>query len=158
MSMVYHQMNNSNILQQNIESIVASQPIKIMTDIRLMLHNTLYMNNEFFVELIKKLNRRIDTLQVSYDISTFSITIKIKKTTMKKVTNFEHNVLFYYGLITDAIREILSENQAFVINCLRTAYGDKAIDIFFIIMQNPGLISLIYNATCISDNIINISL
>lgn len=151
------QANNSN-LQQNIENIMMSQPIKVMTDIRLILHNTLYTNHEFFVELIKKLSQRIDTLQVSYNISTFSINIKIKKTTMKKVMNFEHNVLFYYDLITDAIREILSDNQSLIINYLRPIYGGSAINIFAITMQNPSLISLIYNATCISDNIINISL
>lgn len=122
-----------------------NQKITNGTNFRVLMYNKGYLNKpEYINTLIDIINKYISTMDVSYSTSDFTITVKIKKTAMKKYPNFSHNVMYYYGIFNTIFREFVDGLELYYDNSI------PPID--------SGEISGLYNLTCVSDNIIIVHL
>lgn len=128
-----------------------------ITDLRLMMRETIYNNSEFIGLLLENIERHLDCTSISFDEDKMEVNIKIKKTAMKKAENYSHSVMYYYPLICNAlvsffsdarIRDELKEqdNETDDSEC-PTTYKQVVANIL-----------CLFNATTLMDNVIVIQL
>lgn len=131
-----------------------------LSKIRLLFHNTLYNNNNIIYSIIDKLKENFALFSIEYNESLRLISIKIKKTDMKKnISMFQHTSNFYYMMINKVFFEVIQENIGYISEILdlyRQAYGLSGNELAS--LSSPDAMSLLYNATTQMDNIIVISL
>lgn len=110
-----------------------------------------------FIELFSQF---IDILKADYDPITFSINIKIKKTTVKKMPNYRAESIFYYNAVGNAMMILLKEQKDRVIDCLAKQFNISAsvYDLYFCIINDVTYVYNLTNVQCISDNIVQIVL
>lgn len=142
-----------------MEMRIEPQIMKI-TNMRLLLHTTVYNNPEIVHGLINTLQNHFALFNIEYDEICKTIVIKIKKTDMKKnVSMFQHTSSFYYNIINEAFYEVFQNNIQYinsVIKQYKNIYGLEGNEIN--LFSNISNISLMYNATTQMDNIIVIAL
>ena len=125
-----------------------------LTELRLLYHQYLYSDISN-IELLKSIiMQNIDILSCDYDNTKNTISIRIKKTSMKKNSNFEHSTIYYYNIFNNIFRHFMMSTMCIIDPILKdTKYG--SIDY---ILKNAINVNTMYNLTCISDNIIIIYL
>lgn len=117
-----------------------------------------FYNNPTYIDALTKIiARHIDALYVDYDSIRYVFTIKIKKTSMRRIHGFTHNPNFYYPIIiaifTDFIKEYISD-------AYRSIGHQEGEDVSILekLFENPSLMANLCHISCISDNIIRIQL
>lgn len=119
------------------------------TELRLLLHKYFYNNINDINELMSIINGAIDTLSIDYNDESKSIAIKIKKTSMKRNSNFTHNTDYYYPIFNEIFRQFFANNLRGIIEAAKTDHYNTDT-LYNYISLIPG----IYNITCMSDNIV----
>ena len=66
-------------------------------NIKLLFHKYIYSDRKYVDILMNIISRYIDLLVIDYNESTKTVSIKIKKTSMKKLPSFRHCIDFYYN-------------------------------------------------------------
>lgn len=127
-----------------------SNNITDMTSIRMALYKNVYSDISNINILMSLISSVIDTLLIEYNPVTNSINIKIKKTSMKKDQMFCHNTSYYYAIFTNIFSQYIISNIDLIKNDI------NYLDITD--LQNPMQLSMVFNLTCVSDNIIIIYL
>ena len=124
--------------------------ISMMTEFRLSLYNRVYNNNELLMQLIQCLSESLSIINYELDMESKTIKLKIRKSVYKKKPNFNNDVLYFYPIINEAFRHFIN-NIRYILDPDGSgkAYIDGILN---------GNTSLLYNASCISDNIIIINL
>lgn len=124
-----------------------------MTNFRCKLHELLE-NEDIFDTFISFVLSKISTISYSIDpYNKCSITLKIRKSIYKRNINFIHNVLYYEPIINDIyIQFLLYISKLGIVNKDNMPDVNFTQENIYNIMHNN--ISLLYNITCISDNII----
>jgi hypothetical protein len=117
---------------------------------------------ERFVSLFQQY---VEILKYEYDPNTFTITIKIKKTAARKISNFRPESYFYYSILGNVMLVILKENKERVIQCLcnyqnkYNIHDSTVYDLYFAMTTNqPTYLYNMANLQCITDNIVQIVL
>ena len=125
-----------------------------LTNLRLLYHQYVY-NDNANIELLKSIiMQNIDTLSCDYDQEKNTISIRIKKTSMKKNSDFEHSTIYYYYIFNNIFRHYLMNTMCIIDPILKdTEYGSINN-----ILENALNVNTMYNLTCMSDNIIMIYL
>lgn len=125
-------------------------------------------------EFIRLIEANIDILKYEYDSVHWSYTIKIRKTSIKRLPNFKAEGYFYYNIIGKIISQMICNHRTELVDTLM-AMDDRvfsstigfrypadvskysaAYDLVHRLVQNPNNISLI-SLQCIGDNIIQIN-
>lgn len=122
----------------NISTI--TNMIKSVTDYKLVLHNLAY-NNIDCINLLLDLFVKSEYFSPSYNINSKSIVLKIKKSNIKKDSNYNNSSIYYYSIINSIMQTFFKEINT-IIN----------IDI------PENYIYLLYNLVLIQDSIIIINL
>ena len=122
----------------NISTI--TNTIKSVTDYKLVLHNLAY-NNIDCINLLLDLFVKSEYFSPSYNINSKSIVLKIKKSNIKKDSNYNNSSIYYYSIINSIMQTFFKEINT-IIN----------IDI------PENYIYLLYNLVLIQDSIIIINL
>ena len=133
----------NNTFDKNIDEKVLNA-----TELRLLFHKYLYNNSNIIEELIQIIGSYIDSLSIEYSPENKSISIKIKKTTMKKNSNFIHNTDYYYPLFNNIMYHFFCHHTEIMNIAKDNNYDMPSFD------QYLSLIPGSYNITCVSDNII----
>lgn len=136
-----------------------------LTEFRLILHEVIYKDDYYMNKLINEIKNRFDIFTINLNNSNMSITMKIKKTNIKKNSNYSHTVDFYSPIITDILGTFLSDNEIIYklkeyINSSNyyNLKSNELEEIFDIIRNKNYLIMFLYNLTPILDNTIVIYL
>lgn len=132
------------MLELNNEQINTYDKI---VDVKLALHRDFYPN--FISELINDIANSIDLFNIEVS-DNFNINIKIKKTSIKKFENYEHNSSYYYGILNNIIFRFLMNHIFEIKSILR---NNELSDLI-----NMDNINLFYNITVLGDNIIHVYL
>ena len=102
-------------------------------------------------ELGELIGNKIEYLSINYNGGIGAIEIKIKKTSMKKMSKFEHSTSFYYGIFGE-IFDKFTMNHLQEIKDIYFIRFNKTISVNDIITSTSGS----YNLIPILDNIINV--
>mgnify|MGYP003299239855 CR=1 FL=1 len=128
-----------------------------INNIRYLLFRNLYGNTAFIQSLTEIITRNIDCLGIDYSASEYTFTIRIKKTTMRKMYGFYHDPNFYYSIIPNIFKEFIETHEPIIISILREKYADPFNIIQKLYMDHYTLSNLCH-VSCISDNILVIKL
>ena len=122
---------------------------------RYLFFKYLYNDSYYIRQLMKIISENVDCLGLEYDSSNYSIVVKIKKTSMRKIygAKFMHTPNFYYQIIPKIFKEFISSNKDVVIELLGKEYEDP-YKIYEKICTNYNILSNLCIVTCLSDNII----
>ena len=125
-----------------------SSSIDSSTEIKTILREIRKNNISELGELI---GNKIEYLSINYNESIGAIEIKIKKTSMKKMSKFEHSTSFYYGIFSE-IFDKFTNNHLQEIRDTYFIRFNKSILVSDILEITAGS----YNLVPILDNIINV--
>ena len=127
--------------------------------LRLLIHNNLYTDNNIVTDLISRLSISFNLFSIDYDIQNRTVHLKIKKTNMKKSADYSHTSSYYCTILNSVFYSIFDENRNNIIelvNKYKTIYGLEGCNIDRLISFET--IALSYNVTTISDNVVVIYL
>lgn len=132
--------------------------INDIKNLKLVLHEQFYTEN-ILGAICQRLGQWIDIFNIEYNVETRSITLKIKKTSMKKAdNNFEHTAMYYYEIINGVLFEVYNSNKNIIQQCLnahQAVFGDLSGNEISIISCNASICTL-YNVIAQADNVITI--
>jgi hypothetical protein len=100
---------------------------------------------------------RFELFNYNFNPETKTLEFKIKKTNIKKTTNYSHTAEFYYNITNQILTNFLKDQL--VSDRIYQTNNQDFIYTYNELMYQPLLvISLIYNTTAVLDNIIVIQL
>lgn len=107
----------------------------------------------------------VECLKYEFDPRTNTISLKIKKTAVRKIPNYRPEVHFYYNIIGNVMMTMLKENKQQVICCLQNYIqscpdmtGKSVYNIYFAMITDPTYLYNMANVQCIMDNIVQVIL
>lgn len=142
----------------------------------MFIHNNPYHTNLYNVQCIRGcllrhytidiinlmdqyIRKYIDSFDITYNSLTYSFTIRIKKSGMRKrYNNFKHEVMFYYNILKNIFYDFFNENRSLVVGMLRSNYGFEADKIYDDFILNPDKFLNLFQVYCIESNIIEVRL
>lgn len=135
--------------------------VSIVYKVRFFLYSTIYNNantgeTQNILTLKQFIQEAIPCLQIEYIPNEMCFSLKIKKTALKKNSNFEHISTFYYQIMTNVLSRFFRHPpiQCVLTNCMRAIYGSDADKIFNFICGNAAV--NFCNVQCYGDNIVKI--
>lgn len=131
-----------------------------IASIKTILHENFYNREDVIQYLTQLISNRFEVFNINYDYKTKSIQIKIKKTTMKKLSSYECTSTYYYTILgplfielyrryENDLRELLSRYQ--------NIYNFNGAEINEYLLS-PISVNCMYGITIILDNIIVVKL
>ena len=133
--------------------------LSLINNVRHLIFTNLYLMDVRYIQsLIEIISKHIDSLGCEFNPNTYTITVNVKKTSIRKVygARFKHEPNFYYKFISNIFTEFFNTNKNKIIEVLATAYSDPYA-VFNQIMNNQ-MIGNICHVTCLSDKILVIKL
>lgn len=127
-----------------------------LTDLRLLMRQNIYSNSEYSDLLLENIEQIFDCTNITFNAETMDISIKIKKTAMKKAEDYSHSVMYYYPLINKAFVSFL--NDARIQDELKDCDIKECNIIGFTYEKILSNILSIIDARTLMDNIIIIKL
>ena len=129
--------------------------MKIANEIRYWLHTSVYSDSSYIKEIVDLISKYVDCLDASYDFINKSITIKIKKTSMKKRHGFRHEPTYYYPIMCQVFRDLFLSHPSLLDNY---TFGHTYMNNSNCIVNDNCVLTNLCFVSCISDNIISIKL
>jgi len=129
--------------------------LDILTDLRILMRQTIYCNDEYINLLLEYIKRYFDCTNISFNRNNMMIDIKIKKTSMKKAEDYSHSVEFYYPLICNSFLSFLNDDRIHN-ELMKLSVNNMSHEQVRQIIQSK-ILSL-FNATTLLDNIVRIYL
>lgn len=129
-----------------------------ISSFRYLLNTSIYNQIDAINDLSMIIGGYIDCLTMDYNNMNRVFTIKIKKTSMKKMYSFQHNTAFYYNIIPSIFKDFLNKEKDSIIALLRTTCNNPIQTFNNIISKDNIILSGLCEVTCVSDNIIFIKL
>lgn len=132
--------------------------LSVANTIRHLIFANLYTDMRYIQNLTDIISRHIESLGADFDPNTYTITVNIKKTSIRKTygARFKHEPNFYYQFISNIFAEFFNTNKDKIIEVLATVYPDP-YTVFNQIVTSP-LIGNLCHVTCLSDKILVIKL
>ena len=120
-----------------------------------------FWNDSTVSEFVNLFQNQIDILKYEYCPDN-SIMIKVKKTSMRKLSHFRHESFFYYPIVTSALRQLMISRKAEVVDILSKITppedsGDNPYSLYNKLIGMDYICSLV-NVQCISGNTVQIIL
>lgn len=133
-----------------------TEDLVTVADIRYLLFTNFYSNPLYIESLRNIICRHIECLNIEYDPIRYTFTIKIKKTSMRKLNGFNHESNFYHTIIGQIFYEFINTHQTDVIRVLGQKY-ENPIKVLERIVNTPIMANLCL-VSCFADNIICLKL
>lgn len=124
-----------------------------IVNIRTLLHKYVY-TNDFINIIANELQSSIELFSITIDSNI--ITLKIKKTILKKNSDYQHDSLYYYQLINQILLNVYCNNMQYIYDKLYTSgeLDNHMINYITTELCNIFTIPLLYNITALADNIV----
>lgn len=123
-----------------------------------------FWKTEPIQDIINQIDACIGVIKFDYDHINNCITVQVRKTMLKK-NNMEHNVLYYYPLISYIMNSIMIKYKPSILSCLANYFSIQNInntrelfDLYNWITSGSSCLSNLVNVQCVGDNIIQIVL
>lgn len=136
--------------------------------IRFVLAGSLFRREDFICNFVKKLSQSLPMLKYEYDPAQLTYTIRLKKTAVKKLPNYNASASYYYNIVADVVHGILSEYKSAILESLVVpvvCYKDInastpiiVVNTYYELINVPAYSYHLFNVQIISDNIIQIVL
>lgn len=104
---------------------------------------------------LEKISDKLENfcLTANYTDTGICISLKIKKTNMKKIySDYSHNSLYYYRIMNEILLSVYRDNYNYIMSNL----NDQLKEVFINLINNS--IESLYTIVTLSDNVINILL
>lgn len=148
-------INKTVYTEQNLKS---DNDMYTFGNIRVLFHNTIYNDSLCITTLTSYIQKYIDCISIEYNNERKAYYIKIKKTTMKKLSKFENSSNYYYGMVNKIFREFITENPAIIMNAF-SSYGEpNPSTLYAYLYNNMDKIILLCNIVCTGSNYLTIYL
>ena len=121
-----------------------------LTDLRLLFHHHVYNDDNNIEQLKQIIENNIDALSIDYNNTQRIVSIKIKKTSMKKNSNFEHTTFYYYNIFENIFRQYIGLYTSQINPFL---HNTEFMSIQYILNSDTSMRTM-YNIACVSDNIV----
>lgn len=128
-----------------------------VNNVRYLLFTNLYNDTNALSRLTEIIAKHIECLSIDYNSSTYTFTVKIKKTAMRRLHGFRHDPNFYYQVIPDIFSEFIAGNKDRILAALSSTYQNPS-EVLNSIYMNKYIMANLCHMSCISDNIIVIKL
>lgn len=148
-------LNRNTVYEQNLKS---DNDMYIFGNIRVLFHNTIYNDSLCITTLTSYIQKYIDCISIEYNNERKAFFIKIKKTTMKKLSKFENTSNYYYGMIDKIFREFITENPNIIINAFSTNGESNPSTMYAYLYTNMDKLILLCNIVCTGSNYLTIYL
>lgn len=124
--------------------------------LRYLLFLNLYGSEVIIESLSNIISKHIDCLNIEYCPSSYTFTIKIKKTAMRKYHGFDHDPKYYYTIIPSIFKEFIQTNANYVSKALEAKYPIREIPLIMDKLINSDYYCLanMCHISCIADNIL----
>lgn len=142
-----------------------NEDLHTILTVRNILSRTLFRRSDVQNKFMQLLYTYIDILKCEYSPEQLTYTIKVKKTSVKRMPNYRPEVSFYYNIIGNIMRDLLTQFKDIVVDLFqihifganKNAYID-AYNLYNMIVSDQSRFNLanLANVQCISDNIIQI--
>lgn len=148
-------LNRNTVYEQNLKS---DNDMYTFGNIRVLFHNTIYNDSLCITTLTSYIQKYIDCISIEYNNERKAFFIKIKKTTMKKLSKFENTSNYYYGMIDKIFREFITENPNIIINAFSTNGEPNPSTMYAYLYTNMDKLILLCNIVCTGSNYLTIYL
>ena len=149
---------NINKTTYNEQNLRSDNDMYTFGTIRVLFHNTIYNDSLCITTLTSYIQKYIDCISIEYNNERKAYYIKIKKTTMKKLSKFENSSNYYYGMVNKIFREFITENPNIIMNAFSN-YGEPNPSIMYAYLYaNMDKIILLCNIVCTGSNYLTIYL
>lgn len=130
--------------------------LKEITNLRVLLHETLYNNEIAIQELLNDLTANFSIFTIEFDPTKKIVQLKIKKTNMRKI---EGDLLsHYYQILNNIFIQFFIRKSPEIWNLALINKDKYSIGSDLNLLSDPNVIHNLYTITLISDNIIRIHL
>jgi hypothetical protein len=136
-----------------------SDMLNEVKNLKLLLHNHFYNDQNNINSVITELTSNFNLFSINYQSIDKSVQLKIKKTNMKKTGSYSHTSSYYYNILNIVFYNVYNKNLAQIQMLIRqfgAMYGLKGHETKY--LSDSQTVSLLYNATTLSDNIVIIYL
>lgn len=124
---------------------------QISYKLKILFYKEIYSNPQY-IDYLTNLLLQTDIFSVEYNDKVF--TLKIKKTTIKKKYDHNHDSIFYYTIINDVFIDFISHFRSEISSLLSI----NNINISINDILNSNIISGLYNIATVSNNIVFLKL
>lgn len=130
--------------------------------LRYLLFTNFYSDRNHINQLLSIFQNHIECLDIVFDPQLFTITVKIKKTAMRKMPKFKHEPNYYYTPIQDIFKSFIQMNHAEVCAILeRNTNMDMPQSQAYLntlLYTTPSILANLCHVSCMADNILVIKL
>ena len=139
--------------------------------IRSILASTLFRDSNFQNQFMELFNKVFQCVKFNYDSLTSTYTFRIKKTSVKKIPNYNSTSNFYYPFVAGILATMIKNYKNSIVEMMITdrniiSYIPKngisvyefCFNTITVLASNQGLLSCLFDIQCISDNIVQIRL
>lgn len=129
-----------------------------VNNIRHLIFTNLYTDVRYIQDLMNIISRHIDSLGSEFDPRSYTITVNVKKTAIRKTygARFRHEPNFYYQFISEIFKEFFNLHKQRIIEIFSTVYQDPYT--VFEQITTDAVIANLCHVTCLSDKILVIKL
>ena len=129
--------------------------------LRYLLFTNFYSDRNYIDQMLNIIQANIECLDINFDPQFFTVTVKIKKTAMRKMPKFKHEPNYYYMPIQNIFKQFIQANEVLVHAYLSRTLGDDmtaAQSYLNYLYATPSILANLCHVSCMADNILVIKL
>lgn len=129
--------------------------------LRYLLFTNFYSDRNYIDQMLNIIQANIECLDINFDPQFFTVTVKIKKTAMRKMPKFKHEPNYYYMPIQNIFKQFIQANEVLVRTYLSRTLGDDmtaAQSYLNYLYATPSILANLCHVSCMADNILVIKL
>lgn len=126
-----------------------------------LLFTNFYSDRNYIDQMLNIIRANIECLDINFDPQFFTVTVKIKKTAMRKIPKFKHEPNYYYMPIQNIFKQFIQANEVLVRAYLSRTLGDDmtaAQSYLNYLYATPSILANLCHVSCMADNILVIKL
>ena len=126
-----------------------------------LLFTNFYSDRNYIDQMLNIIQANIECLDINFDPQFFTVTVKIKKTAMRKMPKFKHEPNYYYMPIQNIFKQFIQANEVLVRTYLSRTLGDDmtaAQSYLNYLYATPSILANLCHVSCMADNILVIKL
>jgi|GEM_PF-2225680 len=129
--------------------------------LRYLLFTNFYSDRNYIDQMLNIIQANIECLDINFDPQFFTVTVKIKKTAMRKMPKFKHEPNYYYIPIQNIFKQFIQANEVLVRAYLSRTLGNDmtaAQSYLNYLYATPSILANLCHVSCMADNILVIKL
>lgn len=126
-----------------------------------LLFTNFYSDRNYIDQMLNIIRVNIECLDINFDPQFFTVTVKIKKTAMRKIPKFKHEPNYYYIPIQNIFKQFIQANEVLVRAYLSRTLGNDmtaAQSYLNYLYATPSILANLCHVSCMADNILVIKL